>query len=116
MARKKHSPEKLRWVFQRVSAIPLAVCIIVNVWIFSFKFEQPLRYEQINQLFARPEWILFYSLFILLAVLHGLSGLWTVMTDHNPSAIFKKNLKIILIAAGTVLVIFSEWTIIVLGR
>ncbi len=116
MVRKKHSPEKRRWIFQRLSGIPLMFCAATHIGLFFFKLEKPLRFEQVNRLFSRPEWLLFYSLFAVLAVYHGFSGLWTVMTDHNPSLTFKKNLKIILLISGSVLTAFGIWTFIMLGR
>ena len=115
MLRKHHSKDKRRWIFQRVGSIPLAAAVIVHAWLFVFGPGRTPDPERLRQIFSQPEWLAFYILFTALALYHGLSGVWTLMTDRNPSATYKRNLRIILRAAGLVLMAFAVWTFVRLG-
>ena len=110
-----HNKERIRWIFQRISGIQLMLCFGVHIWVFFFKLSRPVTLNGLQQIFSRPEWVIFFSVFIALALYHGFTGLWTVLTDHNPSRTYKKVLKIILTAGGAFLVGFSLWNFVILG-
>ncbi len=116
MLKWKHNPEKLRWTFQRISGLQLAICVGIHFWVSIFKLGWPIRYEGLHALLSHPEWLVFYSIFLVLAVYHGFSGLWTVITDRNPSKTVKKTYKVILIVSGVLLIFLSEWNLILLGQ
>ncbi|MCF7832254.1 MAG: hypothetical protein K9N05_01600 [Candidatus Marinimicrobia bacterium] len=111
----KHNRERIRWVFQRITGLQLLICFGIHIWVFFFKLERPITLSGLQLIFSRPEWIVFYTIFIALAVYHGFLGLWTVLTDENPSKTYKKVWKIILFISGGFLVGISVWNIILLG-
>jgi succinate dehydrogenase hydrophobic membrane anchor protein len=111
-----YSTEKRRWVFQRISGMILIIAVCLHTWVFLFKLGRPVSHEELNALLSHPEWLIFYALFIALTVYHGFLGLWTVLTDRNPSRTFKKWLRIILISFGSLIVILCEWNLILLAR
>jgi succinate dehydrogenase hydrophobic anchor subunit len=108
--------EKLRWVFQRLSGLQLLIFFGVHIWVFYFKLERPVALESLQEIFLHAEWIIFYVLFISLIIYHAFSGLWTVLTDNNPSKSYKKNWRITLWVIGVFLVLISAWNLILLGR
>jgi succinate dehydrogenase hydrophobic anchor subunit len=112
----EYSTEKKRWVAQRVSGIALILAVAIHVWVFLFKLGRPISHQELNALLSHPEWLIFYSVFIILAVYHGFLAFWVIMTDRNPSMTFKKVLRIILISFGTLLVVLTEWSLILLAR
>ncbi|MEA2076509.1 MAG: succinate dehydrogenase, hydrophobic membrane anchor protein [Candidatus Marinimicrobia bacterium] len=111
----KHNRERIRWVFQRISGLQLLICLGVHIWVFFFKLERPITLSGLSELFSKPEWVIFYTLFISLAVYHAFIGLWTILTDKNPSKTYKKVWKIILISGGTFIVGLSLWNLVLLG-
>jgi succinate dehydrogenase hydrophobic membrane anchor protein len=115
MFKMTHNKERIHWIFQRISGIQLLVCLGVHIWVFFFKLDRPVSFQSISLLFSRPEWIIFYTIFIALAVYHGFIGLWTILTDRNPSRTYKRIWKIILIFSGVSLVLLSLWNLVLIG-
>ena len=111
----KHNRERIHWVFQRISGLQLLICFGVHIWVFIFKLERPITLTGLQVIFSRPEWIVFYTIFISLAVYHGFLGLWTILTDENPSKTYKKVWKIILLTTGILIVAITLTNLIILG-
>ena len=111
----RHNKERVRWIFQRISGIQLLLCFGIHIWVFFFKLTRPVSLEGLKEIFSKPEWIIFYTVFIALAVYHGFTGLWTILTDNNPSRTYKKVWKIVLTAGGVFLVGLSLWNLVLLG-
>lgn len=111
----KHNKERIHWIFQRISGMQLLVCLGIHIWVFFFKLDRPITLQSLTHLFSRPEWIIFYTIFIALAVYHAFIGLWTILTDKNPSRTFKRVWKYILITGGVFLVLLSLWNLVLLG-
>ncbi|MBN2780369.1 MAG: succinate dehydrogenase, hydrophobic membrane anchor protein [Candidatus Marinimicrobia bacterium] len=115
MLRLHYHNEKLRWIFQRVTGLQLLLCAGIHIWVFFFILERPLSYGTIHAVLSHPVWLVFYSVFLFLGIYHGLSGLWTVLTDRNPSNTVKRTLKIILISLGAIFMVLGEWNLIMLS-
>ncbi len=111
----KHNRERIHWVFRRITGLQLLICFAVHVWVFVFKLERPITLDGLQVIFSHPMWIVFYTIFIALAVYHGFLGLWTILTDGNPSKTYKKVWKIILFTSGSLLVAMTLSNLIVLG-
>lgn len=108
--------EKLRWVFQRLSAFLLLIFLAVHIWVFYFKLERPINLEGLQGIFVHAKWLVFYVLFIALSIYHAFNGLWTVLTDKNPSGLYKKNWRITLWIVALILILLSTWNLILLGQ
>jgi len=115
MFKVKRNKERIHWVFQRISGVQLLVCFGIHIWVFFFKLKRPIAFSQINQLFTKPEWIIFYVIFVALAIYHAFTGLWTVLTDKNPSKTYKKVWKAILISGGIFLTGLTLWNLVIIG-
>ncbi len=115
MSKMKHNRERIHWVFQRISGLQLLICFGIHIWVFFFKLERPISLDGLQVIFSHPEWIIFYTIFIALAIYHGFSGLWTILTDDNPSKTYKKVWKIILFVSGILLIATTLWNLILLG-
>ena len=115
MFKMKHNKERIHWIFQRISGAQLLACLGIHIWVFFFKLDRPVSLQALTHLFSHLEWIVFYTIFIALAVYHAFIGLWTILTDKNPSRTFKKVWKLILICLGVILVLLSLWNLVLLG-
>lgn len=116
MTKNHHSPQKLLWLVRLLSGVTLAGFAALHLWVVLFKLDRPVLYEDINILLSQWDWMLFYSLFIFVFLLYSVLQLWVILTDRNPSGMFKRILKFILISAAAVLLIIGEWSLILLGR
>ncbi len=84
----------LFWLLQRVSGLFLAIFLFTHVkvlhWDFDFTTQGMLDFTfVIDRLQGSVCWSIFYFLFIISALFHGLSGLWAVVLDFRPSKIFQ---------------------------
>ena len=84
----------LFWLLQRVSGLFLAIFLFTHVkvlhWDFDFTTQGLLDFAfVIDRLQGNVGWSIFYFLFIISALFHGLSGLWAVVLDFRPSKIFQ---------------------------
>ena len=89
------SRSPLFWLLQRISGAFLAVFLFTHVkvlhWDFDFTTQGLIDFTfVIDRLSGNLVWGIFYFLFILSALFHGLSGLWAVILDFRPSGTAQK--------------------------
>lgn len=73
----------IHWLLQRVTGICLVVLIAVHTVIAHYTVPQGgLSYEWVASRMAYPLWKLFYLLFLLLCIYHGLNGIWMITQDY----------------------------------
>lgn len=95
----------LFWLLQRVSGLFLAIFLFTHVkvlhWDFDFTTQGLLDFTfVIDRLQGNVGWSIFYFLFIISALFHGLNGLWAVVLDFRPSKIIQKVWLVVLWAMG----------------
>ncbi len=84
----------LFWLLQRVSGLFLAIFLFTHVkvlhWDFDFTTQGLLDFTfVIDRLQGSVGWSIFYFLFIISALFHGLNGLWAIVLDFRPSRVFQ---------------------------
>jgi succinate dehydrogenase hydrophobic anchor subunit len=89
------SRSPLFWLLQRVTGAFLAVFLFTHVkvlhWDFDFTTQGLIDFSfVIGRLQGSVGWAVFYFLFILSALFHGLNGLWAVILDFRPSGTAQK--------------------------
>ena len=72
------------WLFQRVTAVILAVGLIVHFAYVHFLIKRPLSFDQIRERLATPTWAIIDGILLLCAIYHGLNGLLSIYEDLNP--------------------------------
>jgi len=78
------------WLFQRITGVILAIFLFTHVkvlhWDFNFTTQGLIDFPfVIERLQSSIGWLIFYFLFIISALFHGLNGLWAVVLDFRPS-------------------------------
>ncbi len=74
--------ETRRWLIQRVSAIALAVAVIVHLGVIIMATENGLSAaEIIGRIQGNYAWMVFYIVFVVAAALHAPIGLRTVIKE-----------------------------------
>lgn len=78
------------WLFQRITGVILAIFLFTHVkvlhWDFNFASQGLLDFSfVIERLQGNVGWLIFYFLFIISALFHGLNGLWAIVLDFRPA-------------------------------
>jgi succinate dehydrogenase / fumarate reductase membrane anchor subunit len=99
--------QAILWYLQRVTGAALAVLLILHFWVEHFVSENlrrgDLTYDAIRARISNPLWQTIDIAFLLIALLHGLSGARNILLDY--SRIGRRGAKIAtagLIAVGAV--------------
>ncbi len=106
----------LFWLFQRISGAFLAVFLFTHVkvlhWDFDFTTQGLLDFSFVlSRLQGNIGWLIFYFLFIISALFHGLNGLWAVVLDFRPSKGAQFIWLAVLWAAGILTAYYSFTTL-----
>lgn len=110
------SRSPLFWLLQRVTGALLAVFLFTHVkvlhWDFNFTSQGLIDFTfVIDRLSGNIGWGIFYFLFILSALFHGLSGLWAVILDFRPSGGMQKTWLAILWIIGIIMAVYGLKTL-----
>ncbi len=106
----------LFWLLQRVTGLFLAIFLFTHVkvlhWDFDFTTQGLLDFTfVIDRLQGNVGWSIFYFLFIISALFHGLNGLWAVVLDFRPSKIVQQVWLAALWAAGVLAAYYGITTL-----
>ena len=70
------------WLFQRVSGVYLAVVLFAHVWLLHYLLREDLAFAAVKDRLATPLWKTIDISFLVIALFHGLYGLWIVLEDY----------------------------------
>jgi succinate dehydrogenase / fumarate reductase membrane anchor subunit len=70
------------WLFQRVTGVYLAVVLFAHVWLLHYLLDEELGFAAIAERVATPLWKTIDISFLVVALIHGLYGLWIVLDDY----------------------------------
>lgn len=115
------SRSALFWLMQRLSGLILAVFLFTHVKVlhWDFNFTDPLiaptglldfRFV-IDRLSGSMPWAIFYFLFIISALYHGLNGLWAIVLDFRPSRSAQITWLALIWAAGILASLWGFYTL-----
>lgn len=115
------SRSPLFWLLQRITGIFLAVFLFTHVkvlhWDFDFTTRGLIDFSfVIDRLQGNVGWVIFYFLFIISALFHGLSGLWAVILDFRPSPGVQKVWLVLLWVVGIITAYYGIRTLGVFFR
>jgi succinate dehydrogenase / fumarate reductase membrane anchor subunit len=109
------------WLFQRLTGLFLAYFLITHVkvlhWDFNFTSAEmaPTGFLDfrfvIERLQGSTGWVIFYMLFIISALYHGLNGLWAIILDFRPSRSIQTAWLAVLWGAGVLASIWGFYTL-----
>ena len=83
------------WLFQRVSAIVMALYVICMTW-YLFT-HHGLNYDQWHELFSLTGMKIFTIIFIISLLYHAWIGMWTVFTDYIKPASLRLVLEVLML-------------------
>lgn len=83
----------IRWFLQRLTALILAVCLVIHIVVVHFSFAEIISFDAVaRRIKADNFWVFFYIVFLSTTLFHGLNGLYEIINDYAPS----RNLRLVL--------------------
>jgi succinate dehydrogenase hydrophobic anchor subunit len=100
------------WLYQRVSGAILGVLLIAHVLTMHIGQTGNIDSSQVlTRVSSSGGWALFYALFFLLGISHGLSGLWAIIRDMRPSPVVSKVVLAALWVFGAAFSVYAAFTL-----
>lgn len=105
------------WLVQAFSGLFLVFILGWHMIAHHFVVEEGLRdYQQVLDYVANPAIFVSNILFIILATTHALLGVRSIILDLRPSSSRIRVINWILIAFGTIAIIYGIWLAVALQR
>lgn len=80
----------IRWFLQRLTALLLVIILVVHIIVTHFT-SGSINFETVVQrIQSSIFWLIFYSLFLLSALFHGINGVYGIIEDYAPSPNLRK--------------------------
>ena len=108
----------LFWVTQRLTGLFLAIFLLTHVKVLHWDFDFTKASSGLldfsfvtGRLHGSSVWLIFYFLFIISALFHGLNGLWAVVLDFRPSKTIQTTWLAAIWAIGILFAIWGFYTL-----
>jgi succinate dehydrogenase hydrophobic anchor subunit len=99
------------WYFQRITGALLVILLIMHFWVEHFVSENlrrgDLTYDAIRARISNPLWQAIDIAFLLIALVHGLSGARNIVLDY--SRIGRRGARIATAALCTIGAVWAWW-------
>ena len=83
----------LSWLLQRLSGLFLVYALAVHLWTVHVVDSGRLNWEVITtRLQDGSSWTIYYLLFIPAVVYHAFNGMWGIVLDYDPPAVWRRPL------------------------
>ncbi|MBU8922528.1 MAG: succinate dehydrogenase, hydrophobic membrane anchor protein [Bacteroidales bacterium] len=102
----------LPWLFQRISGVYLAVVLFVHVVNLHILIDGEIGYAAIAERVATPLWKTINISFLIVALFHGLYGLWIVLEDYIHIGWLRVLIYSVIATIALVFAIFGTLTMI----
>ncbi len=100
------------WLFQRITGVYLAVILFIHVVNLHVLIKTDLNYAAIAERVATPMWKTINLSFLVVALFHGLYGLWIVLGDYIHKSWARVAIYSIISIIALVFTIFGALTMI----
>jgi succinate dehydrogenase / fumarate reductase membrane anchor subunit len=98
------------WFWQRLTAFILVLGIFVHFAV-THLIGEPLSFGNVNERTQHLFWVIFDSILLITALIHGFGGLWSIYLDYNPKGTFRKFLGWVVVF---LVIIFTVYGLIAL--
>lgn len=103
MATKTSFPGLISWLLQRLTGLLLVVGLFIHINVTHFTTEARLiDFSSVTTRLAESPagWGIFYVIFLLACIYHGLNGIWAIMIDFKPGPVLLRSYQVILWVVG----------------
>jgi succinate dehydrogenase / fumarate reductase membrane anchor subunit len=100
------------WLWQRITGVFLAFFVVVHLNVLHFSQRQLIDFNVVSQrLKSSNWWVIFYVVFILAVLFHGLNGVWQIIHDYRPRPQTQKAIKVFLWIVGIIATVYAVYAI-----
>jgi len=112
-ARRSTNWEKWGWIYMRASGVVLVVLIFGHLFVNLFAGEgvKAIDFAFVAGKLADPFWIVWDTLLLWLALIHGANGMRTIVNDYATSVLLRRILLFGLAASTVVLLVLGTLVI-----
>ena len=112
-ARRSTNWEKWGWIYMRASGVVLVVLIFGHLFVNLFAGEgvKAIDFAFVAGKLADPFWIVWDTLLLWLALIHGANGMRTIVNDYASSVLLRRILLFGLAASTVVLLVLGTLVI-----
>ena len=105
-----HAQGLRAWLWQRLTAVYIAVFVIVALILYGF--QGPYDYAQWQQLFADPVINIATALFVIAVLFHAGVGIRDILVDYVSLLALRFLILVLLLVMLIALGIWSMWTLV----
>jgi len=107
----------ITWFLQRIFGIFLAFFLLTHInfhhLLHDIGTQGIIDFEYVTEnLHGSFWWKIYYILFVPIVLFHGLNGIWQIIVDFRPNPSYAAFIKLMLWAAGMVLVMIALLTLL----
>lgn len=102
----------LPWLLQRISGVYLAIVLLIHVLNLHVLIDGEITYGAIAERVATPLWKTINISFLLVALFHGLYGLWIVLDDYIHRGWMRIFIYSVIVTIALVFAIYGTLTMI----
>ena len=100
------------WLLQRISGLYLAIVLVIHVLYLHVLIDGEITFAVIAERVATPMWKTLNLSFLVVALFHGLYGLWIVLDDYINKGWMRVLVYGVIITVALVFTIFGALTMI----
>jgi succinate dehydrogenase / fumarate reductase membrane anchor subunit len=112
--RGSNSSGATQWFFQRISGIVLFILVLVHFYIAHQTYASGRDWNIIMQRLASPYMKVFYLVFVVLGLWHGLNGAWQIIRDYNIKSGYRNALFGVIFVVGIAIGLLGFITVLTL--
>ena len=105
--------EKWGWIYMRASGVVLLVLIFGHLFVNVFAGEgvKAIDFAFVAGKFADPFWVVWDTLLLWLALIHGSNGMRTIVNDYASNPVVRRILNVALLASAVLLILLGTLVI-----
>ena len=100
------------WFVQRVSGAVLVILLLVHFLLIHYVPVGDVTYQKVMVRLSQPGWKLFYMLFLVVGLYHGMNGIWIVVQDYVSRSLWRVTILGLLMVVGLILFMLGSITIV----
>lgn len=104
------------WVLQRVTAVLLAVGLLVHFVVTHVVVQRPVTFDRVRERLVSPAWVWFDLILLALAVYHGLNGVHGILVDYGLKGRAQRGVAWFLAVVGVGTFAVGAWVLQPLAR
>ena len=100
------------WLFQRITGVLLLGLLLGHFWVTHYFPGGFVTFNKVSVRLVLPTWKVFDLFLLLVAIYHGLNGIWIVTLDYLHRDWIRITLYVILLVIGFIFTILGGLTLI----